>query len=73
MGLVPGFPTQSGSSRVGRSGPRGLYPGEGYKESAMANRGRHRLSVDNVQKIVALLLSGTELVVQVIEVISHVH
>jgi hypothetical protein len=39
----------------------------------MAGRNRHRLSADSVQKIVTLLLSGTELVVQLIDVISHVH
>lgn len=38
--------------------------------------GKHRgmgLSWDGAQKLVTLLLSGTELAVQLIDVISHIH
>lgn len=31
------------------------------------------LSLDSAQKLVTLLLSGSELVVQLIDVISHIH
>jgi len=38
----------------------------------MARRGRHCLSADSVQKIVTLVLSGSELGIQLIEIIWHV-
>ena len=39
----------------------------------MARRNRLRLSWDGAQKVVTLLLSTTELAVQVIDVISRIH
>lgn len=39
----------------------------------MAGRYRLRLSVDSAQKLVTLLLSGTELAVQLLDVISRIH
>jgi hypothetical protein len=39
----------------------------------MVRRYRLRLSADSAQKLVTLLLSGTELAVQLIDVFSRIH
>jgi hypothetical protein len=61
---------------VGRPGnltgtrPQGDRPYGG--SMGTKHRGKS-LSLDSVQKVVTLLLSGTELAVQLIDVISHIH
>lgn len=52
----------------------GTLPGEGQREEEpMARSNRPRLSWDGAQKLVTLLLGTTELAVQLIDAISHIH